>query len=156
MTSARRLFTRRDLVIVVTAVIGVFLYVLTTHVLAGGTGFPLDDAWIHQTYARNLSQMGQWDYVPGIPSAGSTSPFYTLLLAFGYSLHISFFAWAYGLGALALALGGLVGARLADKLFPQTPHVGLWTGLALITAWHLIWAAVSGMETLLFGSLSLL
>ncbi len=41
---------------------------------AGGAGFPLDDAWIHQVYARNLALHGQWAFVLGQPSAGSTSP----------------------------------------------------------------------------------
>ncbi|NTV00188.1 MAG: PEGA domain-containing protein [Methanoregulaceae archaeon] len=38
---------------------------------SAGPGFPLDDAWIHQTYARNLVKIGQWAFIPGIPSAGS-------------------------------------------------------------------------------------
>src|SRR5512138_2254022 len=37
-------------------------------------GYPLDDAWIHQTYARNLALHGEWAFIPGRPSAGSTSP----------------------------------------------------------------------------------
>ncbi len=28
-------------------------------------GFPLDDAWIHQTYARNLALHGEWAFLPG-------------------------------------------------------------------------------------------
>ena len=39
-----------------------------------GWGFPLDDAWIHQVYARHLGQLGEWAFLPGQPSAGSTSP----------------------------------------------------------------------------------
>jgi len=35
-------------------------------------GFPLDDAWIHQTYARNLGLSGMMAFTPGEPSAGST------------------------------------------------------------------------------------
>ncbi len=145
---------RRDLLIVVVAVIGVGFYVLVAH-LMGGPGFPLDDSWIHQTYARNLGQTGQWAYVPGVPSAGSTSPFYTVLLAIGYALHVPFLFWTYSLGAIFLALGGLAGARLAERLYPSVKSVGLWTGLAVVTAWHLVWAAASGMETMLFAALTL-
>src|SRR5262249_54052862 len=132
---------RRDLLIVCTAVAGVLVYVIAAHQIAGSAGFPLDDAWIHQTYSRNLAQTGRWEYVPGVPSAGSTSPFYTLLLALGYVLHIPNYFWTYALGGAALALGGLVGARLAVRLFPGPRYAGLWAGLALVTAWHLIWAA---------------
>ncbi|NLF15366.1 MAG: hypothetical protein GX597_26550, partial [Anaerolineaceae bacterium] len=48
---------------------------------AGYAGFPLDDAWIHQTYARNLAATGQLAYLPGQPSAGSTSPSWSFLLS---------------------------------------------------------------------------
>ena len=40
-------------------------------------GFPLDDAWIHQTYARNLARSGQLAFVHGVPSAGSTAPLWS-------------------------------------------------------------------------------
>ncbi len=46
-------------------------------------GFPLDDAWIHQTYARNLALLAEWAFIPGQLSAGSTSPLWTILLAPG-------------------------------------------------------------------------
>jgi hypothetical protein len=141
--------------LVVLALIGVTVYALTAQSM-GSLGFPLDDSWIHQTYGRNLALTGQWAYVPGVPSAGSTSPFYTVLLAIGYALRMPFLLWTYGLGALALAGAGLIGARLAEQLFPAVRNVGLWTGLALVTAWHLIWAAASGMETMLFSALTLL
>ena len=51
----------------------VALAMVVLYVATGGGGFPLDDSWIHQTYARNLAQTGQWAFVPGVPSAASTS-----------------------------------------------------------------------------------
>src|SRR5438552_1917585 len=151
MTATRR----RDLAIVLVAALGVTIYALSARTL-GDSGFPLDDAWIHQTYARNLAQTGQWAYVPGIPSAGSTSPLYTVLLAVGYALRVNFFVWTYGLGALFLSATGLIGARVAERLYPSVHNIDLWTGLALVTAWHLVWTAASGMETVLFAALALL
>ena len=56
-------------------------------------GFPLDDAWIHQTYARNLGLQGTMAFVPGIPSTGSTSAGWTALLAAGYFLDIPLYFW---------------------------------------------------------------
>ena len=49
-------------------------------------GFPLDDSWIHVTYARNLALTGQWAFRLGHSSAGSTSPLWTLLLTPGFWL----------------------------------------------------------------------
>jgi hypothetical protein len=122
----------------------------------GFVGFPLDDAWIHQTYARNLALSGQMAFTPGVPSAGSTSPLWSLLLSLGYLLRLPFHLWTYGLGLLFLGLTGWTVNRLAVRLFPDSPGLGLWTGLFAVFEWHLIWAAVSGMETILFVWLSLL
>jgi hypothetical protein len=48
----------------------------------GLLGFPLDDAWIHQTYARNLAETGQLAYLPGQPCSGHTSRSIAALLGF--------------------------------------------------------------------------
>ncbi|MCB0162846.1 MAG: hypothetical protein KDI79_01380 [Anaerolineae bacterium] len=121
----------------------------------GFTGFPLDDAWIHQTYARNLAESGQLAFVPGVPSAGSTSPLWSLLLSLGYVLGMPFKGWTYGLGIIFLGLTGWTAARLGNRLFPESPWAGLATGVFCVFEWHLVWAAVSGMETILFVWLSL-
>jgi len=145
----------RDALIIIAAAVGILGFVLTAQQV-GGIGFPLDDSWIHQTYGRNLALTGQWAFIPGYPSAGSTSPLYTLLLAAGYALGVPYFIWAFGLGSVALAGGGLIGARLGEQLFPKIPRIGLWAGLAVVTAWHMVWAAASGMETMIFSALALL
>jgi len=139
-------FKRYDAIFLITAILSVFLYVRT----ADG-GFPLDDSWIHQVYGRNLAQTGQWAFVPGVPSAASTSPLYTVLLSIGYKLNIPFQLWTHTLGMVVLWITGIVGARMAERLLPNQGYIGLVTGLALVLAWHLIWAAASGMETMLFS-----
>ena len=120
----------------------------------GFTGFPLDDAWIHQTYARNLAYSGQLAFTPGQTSAGSTAPLWSLLLSLGYLLRLPVFGWTYGLGLVFLALTGWTVTRLGARLFPEHRWVGLLAGLFCVLEWHLIWAAVSGMETILFVWLS--
>jgi len=59
----------------------------------GGLGFPLDDGWIHQTYARNLARTGRLAYDASGVSTGSTSPLWTALLGLGYVIGVSPFAW---------------------------------------------------------------
>ena len=50
--------------------------------LTGGRlGVPLDDAWIHYQFARNLAQGDGFSYNPGEPTPGSTAPLWTLMLA---------------------------------------------------------------------------
>ena len=123
--------------------------------LTSGLGFPLDDAWIHQTYARNLARTGGWEFVPGVPSAGSTAPLWTLLLALGYLLHMPYRLWAYLLGGLTLYWLARSGMRLWQQLWPERAELHWVAGLLLVGLWPLVWAAASGMETLLFAALGL-
>ena len=145
---------RFDLWIGVFALISVIGYVIAVGLLHE-VGFPLDDAWIHQTYARNLAEGGEWAFVPGQTSVASTAPLYTLLLSVGYLLRLPFFVWTFALGVVALAGAGWIGRRVGSSLFPDFPQAGLWSGLVMVVSWHLVWAAASGMETMLFCTLSL-
>lgn len=121
----------------------------------GSNGYPLDDAWIHQTYARNWAETGQLAYVVGLPSAGSTAPLWTLLLSVAYRWQIDPYVWTMLLGVVSLAVCAWLLSRLADRLLPGRRMVSGLVGLACVLEWHLIWAAASGMETLLFIALAL-
>lgn len=144
-------FWRYDLLFIAVSVLISLVYLA-----ASGGGFPLDDSWIHQTYARNLAQYGEWSFVPGQPSAASSSPLYTIILTVGYALQIPYRLWTHGIGIAALALMVMLGARMAHRLLPQSRAALIFTGIALAGAWHLVWAAVSGMETPIFGMFTLL
>jgi hypothetical protein len=122
----------------------------------GFLGFPLDDAWIHQTYARNLALHHEFAYNVGEPSVGSTSPLWTLLLAPAYLLPGDYRLWTYLLGAILLALTGWIIHRLSNSFFTDDPLVSILTSTFCLLEWHLAWAAFSGMETILFVFLSLL
>ena len=73
-------------------VISVIFYLLASR-YTYRIGFPLDDAWIHQTYARNLVMNGEWAFVSGKPSGGSTAPLWSALLALGYLFHFNLYVW---------------------------------------------------------------
>ncbi len=118
-------------------------------------GFPLDDSWIHQTYARNLARSGQWEFVPGVVSAGSTAPLWTLLLAVGYALGLPYFFWSFLLGWACLTWTGWAAMRLWGVLWPKRNSLDWIVGVVLVLSWPLVWSAGSGMETLLFIALEL-
>jgi hypothetical protein len=118
-------------------------------------GYPLDDAWIHQTYARNLGETGSWAFIPGQISAGSTAPGWTLLLAIGYWVNLNAYFWTYLLGWAVLWLLSLTATYGFRMLLPQHADLGILAGLLVIFEWHLTWAAGSGMETLLSGLIAL-
>jgi hypothetical protein len=116
-------------------------------------GFPLDDAWIHLTYARNLVMHGEWAFKPGFPSGGSTSPLWTVMLSIGFLIGLAPYAWTYFLGIVLLFGLSLWGEHITRINFPQySPRIP-WLGLFLATEWHLVWSAMSGMETLLHAFL---
>lgn len=118
-------------------------------------GFPLDDSWIHQTYARNLVVSGEWTFLPGETSGGSTSPLWTALLAIGYILKIPSFYWTFGMGVLILwGVAYLLEKSVRLWVVSYNPIIP-WIGSLLIFEWHFVWAAVSGMETLLFSAMVL-
>jgi hypothetical protein len=114
-------------------------------------GFPLDDAWIHQTYARNLAELGEWSFIPGKPSAGSTAPLWSALLAVGHGTGLGPYVWTYFLGWLGLVGLGLVGYLAGGIFVPERKSWRIWGGVLLVLEWHMVWAAGSGMETLLFA-----
>ena len=142
--------TRRDGIFFILSAIMVTIFVVS----AGGWGFPLDDSWIHQTYGRNLALHGEWAFILGEPSAASTSPLYTLVLAVGYLFRIPYMLWAHLIGIFALTITATLGARMTSYVLPNSKWAGWWVGLALIFTWHLIWAAASGMETMLFSMMT--
>ncbi len=152
--SAKRLWIRGALAVALVVGIGA-LYVggAARH---GELGYPLDDGWIHQTYARNVAQSGRLSYTDGEVSAGSTSPLWTAMLSVAYLLGLPPVLWSYVLGALYLLLTGWTAAALTGRLFPQRRGLAAWVGAACLLEWHLAWASFSGMETTLFAFLSLL
>jgi hypothetical protein len=129
--------------------IGLAIHELGTYTL------PLDDAWIHQAFARNLAR-GQWfTYSGGQASSGSTSPAWTALLAIGHLLHVAPVTWALLLAGLFHILAAVMTYRLSLALF-GSPWLALWCALLVALEWHLVWIALSGMETSMFVALSLL
>ena len=115
-------------------------------------GFPLDDAWIFQTYARHLAQGHGWTYAAGRPSAGATAPLWVLLQVPGVWLHLAPLGWPWLLGVLTLLGLAWLGSDLWARWAPPAARQGAWAaGLLLAWEWHLVWAAFSGMETLLFA-----
>jgi len=135
----------------IAAIAAVAVYVFISSQVQA-VGFPLDDAWIHQTYARNLADFGEWAFIPGKPTAGSTAPLWTALLGL---LHLASkgtpFLLTFGLGAFFL---GLL-ACTAEWIYRRFAGPQGWVpvvGIFLVMEWHLVWAGASGMETIMLAA----
>ena len=141
---------KNNLILAFATVLSMGGYLLASH-LKFRIGFPLDDAWIHQTYARNLAEWGQWAFWRGQSSGGSTAPLWSALLALGYWLKISFYFWAFSLGGVLSWFIAVLSERFLRETVPAYHSKFPWVGIFLLGEWHLVWAAASGMETLLYA-----
>jgi 4-amino-4-deoxy-L-arabinose transferase-like glycosyltransferase len=143
---------------IVISLITVFSFALNIGLALGQLGtysLTLDDAWIHQTYARNLAR-GQWfTYTGDRASSGSTSPVWTMLLSVGHLLGLSPVNWSLLLGALLHILTAAMVYFLSLLYFGDL-WLAVWSAILTALEWHLVWAALSGMETTLFVAFSLL
>ena len=150
--SSANLTPRLLLILLAASALSLGAYLLAS-ALTYRIGFPLDDSWIHLTYARNLALRGEWAFLPGVPSAGSTSPLWSALLVIGFLFRLGPYIWTYLLGGLLLfvlaSLAELAARRILPTYRAQIPVVGLFFAFE----WHFVWAAASGMETLLHASI---
>lgn len=118
---------------------------------AGGPfAFPVDDAWIHLTYARNLADHHAWTYFPGDHSTtGSTAPLFTMLEALAFQLTRNEFVIGLTLGLAGYALFLATLARWAGKRIGHAGWAALAVGVVACDGRFGMLAA-SGMETSLF------
>ena len=116
----------------------------------GADGFPLDDAWIHLTYARTLAETGRFAYGPWDPvSSGSTSPLYTMILAAGIRAVPSEKVLALALGFL-FQTGFLAAVAAWARARGEPPGSVAVAVLLCGLDPRLAALAASGMETSLF------
>ena len=144
-----KFLSRKDVLIIAVMVLISLAVYLTFSAVTYRIGFPLDDAWIHQTYARNLALRGEWSFLPGELSAGSTAPLWTILLSIGFFLHLSPYIWTYFLGGLLLFGISILVESILRLTVPRYKPNYPWAGCFFAVEWHLVWAAFSGMETIL-------
>jgi arabinofuranosyltransferase len=116
--------------------------------------FPLDDSWIHLTFARNIVEYGSFSYYKNqLATSGSTSPLYTLILAGFYFFSKNEFIISYIIGISSFAAGVFFMFRLARLHFDTAKWLAVLCALLLAIQPILNLIAVSGMETTLFIAL---
>jgi len=125
--------------------------------LRHNVGFPLDDSWIHQQMARNLVRYRSFGFTPGVTSSGSSSAFWTFILSINYLLFPAHSPVFFPLivNAALIVPSGILLWRIA--VFDGLPLIYA-LALALLPALsgNYIWLAFTGMEHVLFATLSLL
>ena len=150
------MISRKSVLVLGLIVFVSFVVYLGWSSLTSGFGFPLDDAWIHQTYARNFGERYQWSFLIDTPSGGSTGPLWGAIIALLYLLKIPPLWGTYFIGFLILWGTAIAGSVLFEKLSLQNGHHKIFAGVLIAVEWHLVWSALSGMETILLIFLSLI
>jgi len=143
---------------------------------AGAHALPLDDAYIHLTFARNLAAGLGFCFNPGEPSLGFTSPLWVMLLGLAARLgsdpvhasrllSIVLFAGSAVL-VFELARSSVQGIMESCR-WPAHPHegrvlrsilpsaLGLLAGLGMSASGNMLWLSGTGMEAMLFLFLGL-
>jgi hypothetical protein len=133
-------------------VLGTFAFYVAIELIRNGVlGFPLDDPWIHLTFARNLARGWGFAFNQGEPVQGSTAPLWTLILAFihRFTRNPTAMVWITKiLGMVFLWVSAFYGMRIVTHLTKKR-WGGLVAGVAIATLSHFGWAMVSGMEVTL-------
>ncbi|OQY17943.1 MAG: hypothetical protein B6I35_13810 [Anaerolineaceae bacterium 4572_32.2] len=121
----------------------------------GQGGVPLDDAWIHFQFARNLARGDGLSFNPGHPTSGSTAPLWTLLLAGAYFVGGDFPIAGQVLSA-ACFLAALAATYALGRQLTGNHWAGWLAGAVVAVNGRMVWAGLSALETCLFAALSLL
>ncbi|MBV6397388.1 MAG: hypothetical protein HFACDABA_03002 [Anaerolineales bacterium] len=114
--------------------------------------FPMDDAYIHFVYAKNLADTGHLYFsVSDEVGVASSSLLWVLLLAGGYKLGLSMFLVSKLLGIASLIVIGTGVFTLLDSIWPRWQS--LTAALLLSLSGNMLWFSLNGMETSLFLAL---
>jgi tetratricopeptide (TPR) repeat protein len=114
-------------------------------------GFPLDDPWIHLTFAKNVAEYQSFSYFQDkMATAGSTSPVYTFMLAAGFIITKNEMILSYVLGIAFLVLSAIGFYKLSAYESAKEGYLALaCTAVFLVDKW-MNFISVSGMETTMY------
>ncbi|UCC81011.1 MAG: glycosyltransferase family 39 protein [Candidatus Zixiibacteriota bacterium] len=116
-------------------------------------GFPLDDSWIHQVFAKNIAGGHGFSFNPGRSIAADTAPLWAILLVPAWMI----FGPVTGgliMGVILQGLALLAVYKLTRQITEDSNLAFLATLFSLLF-WPVIWCSMSGMETGLYSALSL-
>lgn len=135
---------------VLAGVVFIVYAALSIKIGGGQPVMPVDDAYIHFQYARQIAAGEFYVYNPGLPpTSGATSFLYPYVLALGHILgfhQLWLGLWAMGVGALALLVSGWT-VYLLTRLFVASRAFSAALMTAFMLTGLISWHFMSGMET---------
>ncbi len=148
-----RLVPRRHLLILAGLYLAACAFYFFSSLAVTEPGYPLDDAWIHQVFARNMATGHGFSFNPDQPISGATAPLWTLFMALLWPI-----LGPVSGGILAgfiLEFMAIVAVYKLTLLLTEQSSLALYAAIASILTWIFIWGALSGMEIGLYSALSL-
>ena len=152
---------RENLILLASAIIITLAscaYYLLTMLSISQPGLTLDDSWIHIQFAHTIFEGTPWEYSPGYPSTGSTSPLWSVILSpiFFFTSDQFGIVWATYAISTAFFIGCTFLAGRIVTNYLESISFGIVTMLAFVFIPRNNWLMLSGMETPLFVFILLL
>jgi len=148
--------SRKNIIIILYIVIQAAFLITEYNITGGRFGVPLDDVWIHFRYAENFALGSFFQYNPGEPTPGTTSPLWIIILSIPFLISGNLFIpFALFISSLFFLYALLELFDLCVKLGLDNEHSMLITLLTMLSG-RLMWSSLSGMEITLFILLSIL
>ena len=128
------------------------IHYLATMLTITFPGLTLDDSWIHIQFAKTIYEGTPWEYSPGYPSTGSTSPLWSLILSsiFWFTTEPSGVVWGVYLLSIAFYVGSTYLAGYIVATYLERISWGIVASIAFVLVPRNTWLMLSGMETPLF------
>ena len=128
------------------------IHYLATMLSIASPGLTLDDSWIHVQFARTIYEGTPWEYSPGYPSTGSTSPLWSIILSsiFWFTTEPSGVVWGVYLISIVFYVGSTYLAGRIVATYLESVSWGIVTSIAFVFVPRNTWLMLSGMETPLF------
>ncbi|MGY5879811.1 MAG: glycosyltransferase family 39 protein [Candidatus Thorarchaeota archaeon] len=152
---------REDLLLLTFAIIVTIsscVYYLITMLTISDPGLTLDDSWIHIQFAHTIFEGNPWEYSPGYPSTGSTSPLWSVILSsiFFFTSDQFGIVWCTYIISTTFFIGCTYLAGRIVTNYLEDPRWGYLTMGAFVLIPRNTWLMLSGMESPLFVFILLL
>lgn len=135
---------------VISSLLAVY-YVIYSFNLNGYFGFPLDDPWIHLTFAKNFAEYFSFSFYKNeMVTAGSTSPIYTFLISVAFFITSNEFILSYFFGILFFVISVFAFYKLCGSDFGNEYVYLIIILLIFVFDKWMNFISVSGMETTMF------
>ena len=152
---------RESLILLVIASLATILscaYYLSIMLASTNPGFTLDDSWIHLQFARTIYEGTPWEYSPGFPSTGSTSPLWSLTISplFFISQDPVVLAWGVYVISISFYIASSFMVGHIVRTYTESTIWGITAIIGFVLVPRNTWLMLSGMETPLFVFILLL